>query len=95
MIHEALAKFDKKLAMKKQYDNFIGGKWVPPVEGRYFSNVNSNHVETGLRRSKVNCPRHRTRAGRCTCCPPKLGAHFGRGALTDSQPHCRPTPGEP
>jgi aldehyde dehydrogenase len=39
MIHEALAKFDKKLAMKKQYDNFIGGKWVPPVEGRYFSNI--------------------------------------------------------
>ncbi|MCD0452014.1 aldehyde dehydrogenase family protein [Actinocorallia sp. API 0066] len=21
-----------------QYDNFIGGKWVPPVEGRYFEN---------------------------------------------------------
>jgi aldehyde dehydrogenase len=39
MIHEALANFDKKLAMKKQYDNFIGGKWVPPVEGRYFSNI--------------------------------------------------------
>jgi len=39
MIHEALAKFDKALGMKKRYDNFIGGKWVPPVEGRYFSNV--------------------------------------------------------
>jgi aldehyde dehydrogenase len=39
MIHEALAKFDKALGMKKRYDNFIGGKWVPPVEGRYFSNI--------------------------------------------------------
>jgi aldehyde dehydrogenase len=39
MIHEALAKFDKALGMKKRYDNFLGGKWVPPVEGRYFSNV--------------------------------------------------------
>jgi len=26
MIHEALAKFDKTVAMKKRYDNFIGGK---------------------------------------------------------------------
>ena len=24
---------------KQQYDNFIGGKWVPPVAGRYFDNV--------------------------------------------------------
>ncbi len=23
----------------KSYDNFIGGKWVPPVAGRYFDNV--------------------------------------------------------
>lgn len=24
---------------KEKYDNFIGGKWVAPVEGRYFDNV--------------------------------------------------------
>ena len=24
---------------KQQYDNFIGGKWVPPSAGRYFENV--------------------------------------------------------
>jgi len=24
---------------KNQYDNFIGGKWVPPVKGQYFENV--------------------------------------------------------
>lgn len=24
---------------KKQYDNFIGGKWVPPVDGNYFDNA--------------------------------------------------------
>ena len=24
---------------KKRYDNFIGGKWVPPVKGEYFLNV--------------------------------------------------------
>ena len=27
------------VSLKKRYDNFIGGKWVPPVEGRYFSNI--------------------------------------------------------
>ena len=25
-----------KIAYKAQYDNFIGGKWVPPVDGQYF-----------------------------------------------------------
>src|SRR6218665_855167 len=24
---------------KKRYDNFIGGKWVPPVKGQYFENI--------------------------------------------------------
>ena len=39
MIQEALAKFDKKFTIKGRYDNFIGGAWVPPVQGRYFSNA--------------------------------------------------------
>ena len=26
------------IAIKSRYDNFIGGAWVPPVEGRYFEN---------------------------------------------------------
>src|SRR5258708_2923928 len=39
MIHEALDKFEKKVAIKKRYDNFIGGKWVAPMGGRYFSNI--------------------------------------------------------
>lgn len=39
MIHQKLAKFGAKITVKDRYDNFIGGKWVPPVEGKYFSNV--------------------------------------------------------
>ena len=27
------------VSFKSRYDNFIGGAWVPPVEGRYFENV--------------------------------------------------------
>src|SRR5665809_32898 len=30
---EALVTFDAR------YDNYIGGKWVPPVKGRYFENI--------------------------------------------------------
>jgi len=28
-----------KPAFKNQYENFIGGKWVAPVKGAYFSNI--------------------------------------------------------
>src|ERR1700674_4108998 len=28
-----------KISFKSQYENFIGGKWVPPVKGQYFDNV--------------------------------------------------------
>ncbi|MCR6666628.1 MULTISPECIES: aldehyde dehydrogenase [Methyloversatilis] len=28
-----------KITFKPRYDNFIGGKWVAPVEGQYFDNV--------------------------------------------------------
>jgi aldehyde dehydrogenase len=27
-----------KISFKGRYENFIGGEWVPPVEGRYFEN---------------------------------------------------------
>jgi aldehyde dehydrogenase len=28
-----------RLPTRPSYDNFIGGKWVPPVQGRYFDNI--------------------------------------------------------
>ena len=36
-----LKRFNLDLAFpfKAQYDNFIGGKWVPPLAGQYFDNV--------------------------------------------------------
>ena len=30
---------DAKVAFKAVYDNFIGGRWVAPVEGQYFENI--------------------------------------------------------
>ncbi|MES2880053.1 MAG: aldehyde dehydrogenase [Pseudomonadota bacterium] len=36
MIYAAPGTAEAKIAFKAQYDNFIGGKFVPPVEGAYF-----------------------------------------------------------
>jgi len=38
MYIQALQKISEKLPFRDRYDNFIGGKWVAPVEGRYFDN---------------------------------------------------------
>lgn len=36
MIYASPGTADAKIAYKARYDNFIGGKWVPPVQGQYF-----------------------------------------------------------
>ena len=38
MIHQALEELKKSIVIRPKYDNFIGGDWVPPVRGQYFSN---------------------------------------------------------
>ena len=39
MIHQALEELNKSVVIRPRYDNFIGGQWVPPVRGQYFSNL--------------------------------------------------------
>ncbi len=39
MQHVAMDKLKGRQVIKPRYDNFIGGKWVAPVRGQYFSNV--------------------------------------------------------
>ena len=39
MLQEAVSKFAGKPVIREKFDNFIGGKWVAPVEGRYFDNI--------------------------------------------------------
>ena len=39
MIYEAPGSANSPVTVKSRYENFIGGKWTPPVEGRYFDNV--------------------------------------------------------
>ncbi len=39
MLQQEIAKLDARVALKKRYDNFIGGQWVAPVAGEYFDNI--------------------------------------------------------
>ncbi|MEZ0278287.1 MAG: aldehyde dehydrogenase [Methylibium sp.] len=39
MLHEVIDALKARVALRPRYDNFIGGKWVPPVEGAYFDNI--------------------------------------------------------
>jgi aldehyde dehydrogenase len=34
----ALARVAQKIRLRTRYDNFIGGRWIAPVQGRYFEN---------------------------------------------------------
>jgi aldehyde dehydrogenase len=39
MFQQAIEQISSKVLIRDRYDNFIGGKWVAPVEGRYFDNA--------------------------------------------------------
>lgn len=39
MIYAQPGQVNAKVSFKPQYENFIGGQWVPPVQQRYFDNI--------------------------------------------------------
>ncbi|MTJ82928.1 MAG: aldehyde dehydrogenase family protein [Telmatospirillum sp.] len=39
MIAQSLDQLKSQVSFRPRYDNFIGGRWVPPVKGEYFVNV--------------------------------------------------------
>ena len=39
MLHQVIETLNARVAMRPRYDNFIGGKWVAPVDGQYFDNI--------------------------------------------------------
>jgi aldehyde dehydrogenase len=52
MVERALSEVAKQIALRSHYDNFIGGKWVPPVRGQTFDNpspINGKIVSTHAR----------------------------------------------
>lgn len=38
MIYEQPGHVNAVVQFKKRYDNYINGKWTPPVKGNYFDN---------------------------------------------------------
>jgi aldehyde dehydrogenase len=39
MLHQVIETLNSRAALRSRYDNFIGGAWVAPVDGRYFDNI--------------------------------------------------------
>ena len=39
MLHQVIETLNARVALRSRYDNFIGGKWVAPVDGGYFDNI--------------------------------------------------------
>lgn len=39
MIQQALNELSQQIRIRPKYDNFIGGNWVAPVKGQYFTNI--------------------------------------------------------
>lgn len=46
MVEKTLAQVAQAIRIRPKYDNFIGGKWVPPVKGQYFDNISPIHGKT-------------------------------------------------
>ena len=55
MIYEKPGQAGAKVKYKSRYDNFIGGKWVPPVKGQYFDVISpiNGQVYTQAARSSA------------------------------------------
>jgi aldehyde dehydrogenase len=39
MLHQVIETLGSRVALRTRYDNFIGGDWVAPADGRYFDNI--------------------------------------------------------
>jgi len=39
MLHQVIETLNSRVALRPRYDNFLGGTWVAPVDGRYFDNI--------------------------------------------------------
>ena len=69
------------LSLKPRYGNFIGGEFVAPVKGQYFTNTSPVNGEADRRIPALQCRRHRAGAGRRACRRRRLGPHLGAGPL--------------
>ena len=52
MYHEAIEKVSKQVLIRDRYDNFIGGKWVAPIEGA-ISTMSARSPASGFARCRA------------------------------------------
>ena len=95
MLHQVIETLNSRVALRPRYDNFIGGKWVAPVDGRYFDNISPI---TG----KMVCQIARSQAADIELALDAahkakdfLGQHRAGGASRGHQQDRRPHGGEP
>src|SRR5262245_61358746 len=41
MLHQVIETLNARVALRKRYANYIGGKWVPPIDCQYFDNIST------------------------------------------------------
>ena len=96
MIYAEPGQPGSKMTFKKRYENFIGGKWVAPVSGRYFENVTPVTGKPFCEVARSHRGGHRARARRRARGrrPPGAGPRR-RERADDPQQDRRPHGGEP
>ena len=64
MLHQVIETLNARVALRPRYDNFIGGKWVAPVDGTIFRQYQPDHRQAGLPDRPLASGRHRACARR-------------------------------
>ena len=64
MSHQAHPKRIRRVALPPRHQNFIGGKWVAPVDGGYFDNVQPDHRQDRMPDRRFAGRRYSARARR-------------------------------
>ena len=54
MRYESPGSVTSPVSVKPQYENFIGGKWTPPVDGKYFDNISPINGQTFTKIARSN-----------------------------------------
>ena len=70
MLHQVIETLNARVALRNRYDNYIGGKWVPPVDGQYFDNISpiTGRTICQIARSQaadIACARRRPQSEGC------------------------------
>ncbi len=87
--YEAPGRPDSLVQLKPRYENFIGGEWIPPTNGKYQENLSPVTGKAVLRGAALGARGHRPRARRRACRQGRLGRELERRARGRAERHRR------